>query len=58
LSRQDHAAPYLLMLDEAQRFTASIRWADFASAHADLTVANAMAAPEPGVRLRIPRTVP
>lgn len=56
LSRQDHPMPYILMLDQAQRFTASVRWDDYAMALADLRAANAMAAPEEGVRLRIPRT--
>lgn len=56
LSRQDHASPYLLMLDEAQRFTASVRWDDYPVARADLAAANAMVAPEPGLRLRVRRT--
>ncbi len=56
LSRHDHPNPYILMLDQAQRFTASVRWSDFAAALADLGAANALAAPEDGVRLRIPRT--
>ncbi len=56
LSRQDHPMPFILMLDQAQRFTASVQWDDYATALADLMAANAMAVPEEGVRLRIPRT--
>lgn len=56
LSRQDSPTPFMLMLDQAQRFTASVRWADYAHALEDLTVANAFLLSEPGVRLRIPRT--
>ena len=56
LSRQDHPMPFMLMLDQAQRFTGSVRWEDYAAALADLAAANAMAPPEEGVRLRIPRT--
>ena len=56
LSRQDHPMPFILVLDQAQRFTASVRWDDYATALADLMAANAMAVPEEGVRLRIPRT--
>jgi hypothetical protein len=56
LSRQDHPMPLILMLDQAQRFTASVRWEDYALALADLTAASAMLLPEDGVRLRIPRT--
>ncbi len=48
--------PFVLMLDQAQRFTASVRWDDYATALADLTAVNAFTAPEPGIRLRIPRT--
>ena len=48
--------PLILMLDQAQRFTASVRWEDYATALTDLMAANAMALPEEGVRLRIPRT--
>lgn len=55
LSRQDHPMPFILMLDQAQRFTGSVRWKDFGTALADLIAANAMAVPEEGVRLRIPR---
>jgi Fic family protein len=58
LSRQDHAVPFILMLDQAQRFTGSVRWDEYAAALADLAAANAMAPPEEGVRLRIPRTAP
>ena len=56
LSRQDHPMPFILMLDQAQRFTASVRWDDYATALGDLRAANALAVPEEGVRLRIPRT--
>lgn len=56
LSRQDHPMPFILMLDQAQRFTASVRWDDYATALADLAAANATTGPEEGVRLRIPRT--
>lgn len=56
LSRQDHPMPFILMLDQAQRFTASVRWDDYTTALADLRAANAMSVPEEGVRLRIPRT--
>jgi hypothetical protein len=55
LSRQDHPMPFVLMLDQAQRFTGSVRWEDYATALADLMAANAMAPPGEGVRLRIPR---
>ncbi|MBI4422030.1 MAG: Fic family protein [Gemmatimonadetes bacterium] len=56
LSRQDHPLPFILMLDQAQRFTASVRWDDYATAITDLTAANAFAVSEGGLRLRIPRT--
>ena len=56
LSRQDHPMPFTLMLDQGQRFTGSVRWDDYTVALADLIAANAMAAPDEGVRLRIPRT--
>lgn len=56
LSRQDNPTPFLLMLDQAQRFTASVRWEPYATALADLTAANALTIGEPGVRLRIPLT--
>ncbi|MGH2400555.1 MAG: Fic family protein, partial [bacterium] len=56
LSRQDAPMPFILMLDQAQRFAASVRWEDYATALDDLTAANAFAPPEPGIRLRIPRT--
>jgi hypothetical protein len=56
LSRHDHPMPFVLMLDQAQRFTGSVRWEEYAAALADLAAANAMAPPEEGVRLRIPRT--
>jgi hypothetical protein len=56
LSRQDAPMPFILTLDEAQRFTASVRWEDYATALDDLTAASAFAPPEPGIRLRIPRT--
>lgn len=56
LSRHDNPMPFILMLDQAQRFTASVRWDEYATALADLTDANAMAVAEEGVRLRIPRT--
>lgn len=55
LSRQDNPMPFILMVDQAQRFTASVRWDEYATALADLTEANAMAVAEEGVRLRIPR---
>lgn len=55
LTRQDHPTPYLLMLNEAQRFTHSVRWDSWDVARADLEAAAAFARPEPGVRLRIPR---
>lgn len=55
LSRHDHPMPFVLMLDQAQRFAGSVRWEEYAAALADLTAANAMAPPEEGVRLRIPR---
>ncbi|MGH7514826.1 MAG: hypothetical protein ACREOQ_18115 [Gemmatimonadales bacterium] len=54
LSRQDNPTPFLLMVDQAQRFTASVRWGDYASALGDLAAANALAVGEPGIRLRIP----
>lgn len=53
LSLQDHPMPFVLMLDQAQRFTGSVRWEDFGTALADLAAANAMTPPEEGVRLRI-----
>jgi hypothetical protein len=56
LSQQDHPMPLVLMLDQAQRFTGSVRWEDYAAALEDLTAANAMASPEEGVHLRISRT--
>jgi Fic/DOC family len=56
LSRQDIPMPFVLMLDQAQRFTAAVRWGDYAAALADLTAAKAFAVPEEGVRLLIPRT--
>lgn len=56
LSRQDNPMPFVLMMDQAQRFTASVRWDEYETALADLTDANAMAVAEEGVRLRIPRT--
>jgi len=56
LSRQDHPMPLILMLDQAQRFTGSVQWEDYAAVLADLAAANAMAPPEEGVRLRILRT--
>ncbi len=56
LSRQDAPMPLMLMLDQAQRFTASVRWEDYGTARGDLATANAFAPPEPGIRLRIPRT--
>jgi len=56
LSRQDTPMPLVLMLDQAQRFTASVRWDEYATARADLTAARAFAVPEEGVRLLIPRT--
>lgn len=56
LSRQDEPMPFMLMLDQAQRFTNSIRWDEYAAALADLTTANALVTPEPGIRLRIPRS--
>jgi fido (protein-threonine AMPylation protein) len=55
LSRQDHPMPFILMLEQAQRFTGSVRWEEYAAALADLAAAKAMAPPEEGVRLRIPR---
>lgn len=55
LSRHDHPMPFILMLDQAQRFTGSVRWDDYGAALADVIAANAMAVPEEGVRLRIPR---
>ena len=54
LSRQDNPTPFLLMLDQAQRFTGSVRWGEYANALADLTAANAFVAGEPGIRLRTP----
>lgn len=56
LSRQDNPMPFILMVDQAQRFTASVRWDEYATALADLTEANAIAVAEEEVRLRIPRT--
>jgi hypothetical protein len=56
LSRQDEPMPFMLMLDQAQRFTNSIRWDEYRTALADLTAARAFEAPEDGIRLLIPRT--
>jgi len=56
LSRQDEPTPFMLMLDQAQRFTHSIRWEEYETALTDLNAANAFASPEEGVRLRIPRS--
>ena len=56
LSRQDVPMPLVLMLDQLQRFTASVHWDEYATALADLTAANAFAVPEEGVHLLIPRT--
>jgi hypothetical protein len=58
LSRQDNPAPFLLMLNEAQRFTASVRWETYGGAIEDLNRARAFEQPESGIRLRIPRTAP
>lgn len=46
----------MLMLDQAQRFTGSVHWGEYQAALADLAAANALTPPEPGMRLRIPRT--
>ena len=56
LSRQDDPSPFLLMLDQAQRFTASVRWEPYVTTLADLMAANAFASGEAGARLRIPLT--
>jgi hypothetical protein len=56
LSRQDDPAPFLLMLDQAQRFSAAVAWDDFASAQQGLTAANAFLSADEGARLRVPRT--
>ena len=56
LSRQDIPMPYVLMLDQAQRFTASVRWDEYATALADLMAAKAFAVTEEGWRLLVPRT--
>lgn len=58
LSRHDNPAPFLLMLNEAQRFTAWVRWDSYDGAIEDLNRARAFEIPEPGIRLRIPRTAP
>ncbi|MGH7628426.1 MAG: Fic family protein [Gemmatimonadales bacterium] len=56
LSRQDDPRPFVLMLDQAQRFTHAITWYAYDEAVAQLEAAQAFARPEAGVRLRVPRT--
>jgi hypothetical protein len=56
LSRQDEPMPFMLMLDQAQRFTHSVRWNDYATALVELKAARAFVPPEDGIRLVIPRT--
>lgn len=54
LTRQDHAAPLLAMLDYAQRYTATIDCSTYDGAVRMLQATNAFEAPRPEVRLRLP----
>jgi fido (protein-threonine AMPylation protein) len=54
LTRQDHAAPLLAMLDFAQRYTAAIDFATYDGAVRTLAATHAFEEPRPDVRLRMP----
>jgi hypothetical protein len=54
LTRQDHAAPLIAMLDFAQRYTAAVDCSTFDGALAMLRATDALEDPRPSVRLRLP----
>ena len=54
LTRQDHAAPVIAVLDFAQRYTAAIDFSTYDRALAMLQSTNAFEDPRPNVRLRLP----
>ncbi len=54
LTRQDHAAPLLAMLEFAQRYTAAIDFATYEGAVRTLGAIQAFEEPRPDVRLRLP----
>jgi len=54
LTRQGHAAPFIEVLDFAQKYTAAIDFSDYDKALTTLRATNAMEAPRPDLKLQMP----